>query len=42
MVLLGVLGTAAAAAWFWNRRGEAALRRQTADRLRPLSGSFGA
>lgn len=27
---------AVALAWLWNRRGDAALRRRTADRLRPL------
>lgn len=35
LVLLGVLGTFAAA-WLWSRRREAALHRRTAARLRPL------
>lgn len=40
-VVLGVVG-ASVAAWLWNRRGEAALHRQTAERLRPLSQREGA
>ena len=31
----GAIG-ALAAAWLWSRRGEAALHRRTAERLRPL------
>ena len=27
-----------AAAWLWSRRGEAAMHRRTAERLRPLPG----
>jgi len=35
-IALGAIGTCAGAAWLWNRRGEAALRAQTSDRLRPI------
>ena len=40
IVVIGAIA-ALAAAWLWNRSGEAALHQRTAKRLSPLTGRHG-